>query len=334
MKPVVGGVGPGSGELLGKRVFLSGGAGFIGSTLVGRLVDDNQVVVYDSFKRDSLSGRPYASHPNLKCIVGDVLDGEAIARAMQGAEIVVHLAAVAGVDTVIKSPTTTMEVNLLGTHNFLRAAHALPRCERAVTFSTSEVFGTYAYRVSESDTVTTGAVGEARWIYAVSKLAGEHMTYAYYKEFGLPAASIRPFNVYGPGQIGEGAIHVFVMRALRGDDLEIHGEGDQIRSWTYIDDMVDGVLRVMARPQAVGESFNIGNPRGTVTINALAELVIAITGSRSKIVHVPRPGVDVELRIPSIEKARSLLEFTPRVDLHEGLERTVNWYRTSRPDPA
>jgi dTDP-glucose 4,6-dehydratase len=198
-----------------------------------------------------------------------------------------------------------------------------------VTFSTSEVFGTYAYRVSEGDTVTTGAVGEARWTYAVSKLAGEHLTYAYYKEFGLPAVIVRPFNVYGPGQVGEGAIHVFVKRALRGEDLEIHGEGDQIRSWTYIDDMIGGMLLAMERPEAVGESFNIGNPRGTVTINGLAELVLAVTGSRSKIIHVPKVSADVELRVPSIDKARALLSFQPKDDLREGIERTVAWYRSA-----
>ena len=319
--------------LRGKRIFLSGGGGFIGSTLAGRLLDDNEIIVFDTFKRDSLSGKPYARHVNLRRVEGDVLDLEAITRAMAGAEVAVHMAAIAGVDTVLQSPTTTMAVNMLGTLNFLKAAHAQRCCERVVTFSTSEVFGTYAYRVSESDTVTTGAVGEARWTYAVSKLASEHLTYAYYKEFGLPAVIIRPFNVYGPGQVGEGAIHTFVNRALRGEDLQIHGDGDQIRSWTYIDDMIDGILLVMERQEAVGESFNIGNPRGTVTINGLAELVLAVTGSRSKIVHVPKVSADVELRVPSIDKARALLGFTPQVDLREGMERTVMWYR-SRMEPS
>ena len=311
----------------GKRIFLSGGAGFIGSTLAGLLLDDNEIVVYDTFKRDSLSGKPFARHVNLRRIEGDVLDLDAITRAMAGAEVAVHMAAIAGVDTVLKSPTATMSVNMVGTLNFLKAAHAQPCCGRVVTFSTSEVFGTYAYRVSESDTVTTGAVGEARWTYAVSKLASEHLTYAYYKEFGLPAVIVRPFNVYGPGQVGEGAIHTFVHRALRGEDLQIHGDGDQIRSWTYIDDMIGGILLVMERAEAVGESFNIGNPRGTVTINGLAELVLSVTGSRSKIVHVAKTAADVELRVPSIDKARALLGFTPQVDLREGMERTVMWYR-------
>lgn len=313
--------------ITGKKIFLTGGAGFIGATLVGRLVNENKIVVYDNFGRDSLDSKPYRRHENLTVVQGDILDFPKLQSAMAGANIVVHLAAIAGVDTVIKSPTATMEINILGTDHVLKAARQLKGCERVMTFSTSEVFGTYAYRVSENDTVTTGAVGEARWTYAVSKLAGEHLSYAYYKEFGLPTVIVRPFNVYGPGQIGEGAIHVFVKRALRNEDLIINGEGDQIRSWTYIDDMVDGLLLGLESPDAVGQSFNIGNPRGTITINGLADLVIAVTESRSKIVHVPKSMVDVELRIPSIEKGRKLLNFQPKVDLREGLKRTAAWYR-------
>ncbi|MCL4491198.1 MAG: GDP-mannose 4,6-dehydratase [Nitrospirae bacterium] len=313
----------------GKRIFITGGAGFIGSTLAGCLVNDNEIIIYDNFERDSLSGSPYVSHPNLRKVKGDILDLEKMKKAMSEAHIVVHMAAIAGVDTVIKSPTTTMRVNMLGTYNLMEAARTLSCCERLVTFSTSEVFGTYAYRVSESDTVTTGAVGEARWTYAVSKLAGEHLAYAYYKEFGMPVTIIRPFNVYGPGQVGEGAIHTFVKRSLMGEDLMIHGDGDQIRSWTYIEDMIDGILLALAREEAIGESFNLGNPRGTATINALAELIVSIIDSPSRIVHVPKPGADVELRMPSIEKARKLLGFEPQIDLRQGIERTVAWYRAS-----
>lgn len=310
-----------------RTIFLTGGAGFIGAELIGRLIDRNRIVVYDTFERDSLSTKSYRTHPHLRKIRGSVLDSRLLGSSMKGANVVIHLAAVAGVDTVLKSPTRTMEVNLLGTANVLAAAKRLPKCDRVVVFSTSEVFGTYAYRVSESDTTTSGAVGEARWIYAVSKLAGEHMAYAHHKEFGLPTVIVRPFNVYGPGQIGEGAIHVFVKRAIAGRDIEIHGEGDQIRSWIYIDDMVNALLLLLTNRKAVGESFNIGNPRGTITINALAEMIAALTASRSKIMHVPRKHADVELRIPSIEKARRLLGFTPEIDLKEGLLRTIEWYR-------
>ena len=120
---------------------------------------------------------------------------------------------------------------------------------------------------------TQGSVGEARWTYAVSKLAGEHMAHAYHDELGLPTTSVRPFNVFGPGQIGGGAIRAFIEAALAGRDLVIHGDGSQIRAWCYVDDMVEGVLLCLERPEAVGQSFNIGNARSAVTIYDLAQRV-------------------------------------------------------------
>jgi dTDP-glucose 4,6-dehydratase len=199
--------------------------------------------------------------------------------------------------------------------------------ERFVDFSTSEVFGTHVYHAEEMSATTLGSVGEARWTYAVSKLAAEHLVHNYGKETGLPTVSIRPFNVFGPRQVGVGAIHTFVVRALMNQPLEIHGDGNQIRAWCYIDDMVEGILLTLTRPEAVGHVFNIGNPKGTVTINTLAEKIRALAGSQSEIVFVKKNYVDVELRIPSIQKAAELLGFQPKVDLNEGLSRTIEWYR-------
>src|SRR6185503_5548457 len=155
---------------------------------------------------------------------------------------------------------------------------------RLIEFSTSEVFGTYAFRVDETSATTQGSVGEARWTYAVSKLAGEHMAHAYHQEYGLPTASVRPFNVYGPGQIGGGAIRAFIEAALAGRDLVIHGDGSQIRAWCYVDDMVAGTLLCLERPEAVGQAFNIGNRRSTVTIHDLAQRVKRLTGAPGEIV--------------------------------------------------
>jgi nucleoside-diphosphate-sugar epimerase len=199
--------------------------------------------------------------------------------------------------------------------------------QRFIDFSTSEVFGTYAYKVTEGDVTSLGAVGEARWTYAVSKLATEHLAHNYRIEYGLPALSIRPFNIYGPGQVGEGAIHRFVVKALRGEDLEIHNEGSQIRAWCYIDDIVEAVLLGLERPEAVGQAFNVGNSRSVCTIYDLARHVIRLSGSKSKLVFVQWPFADVELRIPNIDKARRLLGYEPKVDLDEGLLRTIQWYR-------
>src|SRR5436309_3257674 len=314
--------------LSGKRILLTGGAGFIGSTLARRLLAENEVVALDNLHRDALSATELAEHPNLTFLRADVLDSDTVRNAAQGATHIVHLAAIAGVDTVRESPVRTMRVNLIGTYNVLEAALATrDSVERLVEFSTSEVFGTYAYKVAETTVTTTGSVGDARWTYAVSKLAGEHMAHAYHDELGLPIVSVRPFNVYGPGQIGGGAIRAFIEAALAGRDLVIHGDGSQIRAWCFVDDMVDAVLLCLERPEAVGQSFNVGNASSTVTIYYLALRVKRLIGCPGEIVFQRLHYEDVELRIPNVYMARERLGWEPQVELVEGLQRTIAWYR-------
>jgi nucleoside-diphosphate-sugar epimerase len=311
-----------------KRVLLTGGAGFIGSSLARRLLPDNDVVVLDTGHRDCLSGSDIAAHPRLEHRVGDVCDPDTVREAMEGCHLVVHLAAIAGVDTVLTMPVRTMQVSLLGTHHVLEAARGNPRIERVIDFSTSEVFGSYAYNVREGDLTSLGAVGEARWTYAVSKLATEHLAHNYHKQYGLPALSVRPFNIYGPGQVGEGAIHRFIVQALHGRTVTVHNDGGQIRAWCYIDDMVAGILLCLERPEAVGQAFNIGNPRSVVTIDDLARRIVRLAESPSEVAYVPWNHPDVELRIPNIDKARRLLGYEPAVGLDDGLARTIAWYRS------
>jgi nucleoside-diphosphate-sugar epimerase len=314
--------------LSGKRIVITGGAGFIGTTLARRLVTENEVIAVDNLHRNALAGTELERHANFSFVETDVLDGRALARVVHGATHLVHAAAIAGVDTVRESPVRTMRVNLIGTYNALEAALATQdTIERVVEFSTSEVFGAYAYKVDEEHVTTQGSVGEARWTYAVSKLAGEHMAHAYHDELGLPIVCVRPFNVYGPGQIGGGAIRAFIETALAGHDLVIHGDGSQIRAWCYVDDMVDALLLALEHPSAVGESFNIGNPRSAVTIYDLAQRIKRLTGCPGELVFAPLHYTDVELRVPNVEKARRLLGFEPKVELDEGLERTIAWYR-------
>lgn len=314
-----------------KTIFITGGAGFIGASLSKRLVDDNKIIIYDNLARNVIKDSGIENHPNLTIIKGDILDFEHLKKSIPvKVDQVLHMAAIAGIDTVIRSPIQTMKVNMVGTYNVLEALRErglINKVERFIYFSTSEVFGITAFRAEEKAPTRLQPVGEARWSYAVSKLAGEHLTFSYHKELGLKAVTLRPFNVYGSGQVGEGAIHHFVVRAIRGEPLTIHGEGDQIRSWCYIDDMVDGILLAMSKEEAIGEVFNIGNPKGTVTILELAKKIIRLANSKSTIVHTPRSYVDVELRIPSIEKAQRILGYQPKVDLDEGIKRTIEWYR-------
>jgi UDP-glucose 4-epimerase len=314
---------------------LTGGAGFIGTTLSRRLIDENEILILDNLHRDALASTDLAAHPNLTFVQADVLDADAVADTLRGATHIVHLAAIAGVDTVLESPVRTMRVNLIGTYNVLEAAHATQETvERLVDFSTSEVFGRHAYKVEEVHETAQGSVGEARWTYAVSKLAGEHLAHSYYDEFGLPTCSLRPFNVYGPGQIGGGAIRAFIETILAGEDLVIHGDGSQIRAWCYVDDLVDALLLVLERPDAVGEVYNIGNPRSVVTVFDLAVRIRRLMDVDTEITFRPLHYTDVEMRIPNIEKARRELGWQPLVDLDEGLAKTIAWYRERQPAPA
>lgn len=310
----------------GKKIFITGGAGFIGSTLAERFLDENEVTIYDNFDRDTISTKGIFNHSNLNVVKGDILDAESVVKHSEGSNIFVHAAAIAGIDNSLKSPVNTMNVNLIGTSNALEAAlRNLDHLERFVEFSTSEIFGSMAYMAEENSSAVTGAVGEARWTYSVSKLAGEHLTHAYFKEHGLPTVSVRPFNIYGPGQTGEGAISVMIRRALRGDDLFVFGDGSQIRAWCYIDDMIEALLQLTSNSKAVGESLNIGNARAVTTIYALAQTICRLLNSKSEIIFKPPLSADIELRIPSTKKAKDLLGFTAKVDLEEGILKTAQW---------
>jgi UDP-glucose 4-epimerase len=312
-----------------KTIFITGGAGFIANSIISRLVDNNRIVVYDNFHRDTLSSSAYANHANITIVKGDVLDLESLTNAMKGCDIVIHAAGIAGIDTVIKDPVKTMRVNMIGTANALEAAHVNNITERFIDFSTSEIFGSYAFKSTETDNTVSGSAGEARWTYAVSKLAGEHLAHAYYKKYNLPTVTVRPFNVYGPGQTGEGAIQIFIKKALKNEDIIINGDGNQIRAWCFVDDFVDCIMLALEEKNAIGESFNIGNARAVTTILGLAEAVLRVLKSDSKIIFRNALSADVELRIPSVEKAKQILNFKSQVDLEEGVLKTAAWMKAN-----
>ncbi len=310
-----------------KKIFITGGAGFIANTLISKLIEDNFIVAFDNFHRDTITGSKYFNHKNITIIKGDVLNYEMLQQSMKGSDIVVHAAAIAGIDTVIKKPTQTMRVNMIGTANALESAYKNNVKERFIDFSTSEVFGSYAFKSREDSDTVSGSAGEARWTYAVSKLAGEHLSAAYHKEFGLPVVCVRPFNVYGPGQTGEGAIQIFIKKALKNEDITIYGEGSQIRAWCYVDDFVEGLMMCLEDKKAIGESFNIGNQRAVVTTYGLAQTICRVLNSKSKIIFAPPLSADIELRIPSVEKMEKILGFKAKVDLEDGILKTAEWFR-------
>lgn len=311
-----------------KRIFITGGAGFIANTLISNLIEDNTIVVFDNFHRDTISNSKFAKHPNLIIIKGDVLDKELLTSSMKGSDIVVHAAGIAGIDTVIKDPVKTMTVNMIGTANALEAARINQVSDRFIDFSTSEIFGSMAFKSSETDETVSGSAGEARWTYAVSKLAGEHLTHAYHSQYQLPTVTVRPFNVYGPGQTGEGAMQIFIKKALKNEDIFINGDGSQIRAWCYVDDFVDCLMRCLENPKAIGESFNLGNARAVITTLGLAQTVCRVLNSKSQIKFRDQLSADIELRIPSVKKTEEVLGFKAQVDLEEGILRTAEYFKS------
>jgi UDP-glucose 4-epimerase len=310
-----------------KNIFITGGAGFIANTLIRNLIENNKVTAYDNFHRDTLTNSGFAEHQNLTIVKGDVLDGELLTKSMAGADLVIHAAGIAGIDTVIKNPVKTMQVNMIGTANALEAAKINNVKERFVDFSTSEIFGSMAYKSTEDSNTVAGSAGEARWVYAVSKLAGEHLTHAYFKQYNLPTVTVRPFNVYGPGQTGEGAIQIFIKRAIKNEDIFINGDGSQIRAWCYVDDFVDCLMCCLEDPKAVGESFNLGNARAVITTLGLAQTVCRVLASESNILFRDELSADIELRIPSVKKTEKLLGFKAKVDLEEGILKTAEYFK-------
>lgn len=316
-------------DIKGKTIFITGGTGFIGSRIAERLIQDNRIVIYNNQIRNALQYSPIKDHKNLQCIQGNVVDQVKLVAAIEETqpEYIIHCAAVAGVDAVIKDPVNTLEVNIDGSHNVLKGALKVKNLKRVIMFSTSEIFGSESMMSTEVMPAVIGAVGEARWTYALSKLATEHYAHAYFLKHKIPTVILRPFNIYGPGQVGEGALSIFIQKALRNDTIEVHGDGHQIRAWCYVDDIVEASLTVLSHPKAVGESFNIGNNRSTVSIQTLAETVVQLLRSSSRIVHIPRPYVDIELRSPNTTKAEEMLGFVAKMELEEGILLTTEYYK-------
>lgn len=316
-------------ELKGKRIFITGGAGFIGSHIIERIIDNNEIVVFDNLHRNALDYTNLKQHKNLKLIKGDILDVETLEKSIDNMDILIHMAAIAGVSTVVSKPTTTLKINLLGSYNVFEACKK-KGINRFIVFSTSEVYGPNVYKAEESGLTTLGPIGKPRWVYAMSKLASEFLAESYQREYGIKFTSVRPFNVYGPRQIGEGAIHNFIVRVLKNEPLIVHAPGNQVRSWCYIDDMTDALESILTNKNSEGEVFNIGNPEATSTTLQTAETVIRLSNSSSKIEFEELKYPEVNIRVPSIEKAKRILNFKPKIGFEQGIKKTIEWYKAQK----
>ena len=317
--------------LRNKRILLTGGAGFIGSALCRRLVRENTILVFDNYRRNALQYFKQSGVADIEVVQGDILDPVLFKGVVSifKPQIVIHLAAMAGVTDYYQQPVKTLEVNAVGTYNVLQAIKD-SALEKFLYFSTSEVYGPLVFGAKEDGNTAQGNIKQVRWNYGISKLAGEAMAFAFGGQYNIPMTSVRPFNIYGPGQVGEGAIQIFIRKALKNETINVTGDGNQLRAWCFIEDFIDGVICVLENKKTDGEIFNLGNPEGTVTILRLAKDIISYADSKSKIKLIPHKGVDIDLRVPNIRKAEEMFGFTPKVMLEEGLKKSIKWYRETK----
>jgi UDP-glucose 4-epimerase len=311
-----------------KTIVITGGAGFIGSALGKKLAAHNQVILLDTvFRQKPVEFIGLLGHPNVRAIEGNLLNGIDLGGLCRDADMVVHTAALLGVSRVCNAGRHTLETNYEGTSRLLRALEGNNKLQRLIYFSTSEVFGVNSFRVNENTPPSVGPIAESRWSYAIAKLASEHLAKAYFRETGMPITIVRPFNIFGPGRTGEHAMLRFILNALDGEPLLVHGDGSQIRSWCYIDDFCAALLLMLEKPEAVGEDFNIGNASNTLTVGELAHKVVDLCRSDTPITFVEHPFPDISIRVPSVAKAQSQLGYHPRYDLNSGMLLTIEWYR-------
>ena len=320
------------------RVLVTGGAGYIGSHLVDRLLSQGHAVtVVDDLSTGRLAHvEHHLRNDRFAFHQGTILDQALVSQLVSDADMVYHLAATVGVTYIVRDPLASIMTNVHGTENVLRAAAAAGR--PVLLASTSEIYGKnprVPFR-EDSDRVL-GPTSVARWSYSTSKALDEHLLYAY-AERGLPGAIVRYFNSYGPGMdpAGYGSVIArFINQALDARALTVHGDGTQTRCFTFVDDTVSGTIAAAERASTAVEAYNIGASRET-SILEIAELILNLSGSSSSIEHVPYvdafgPGFeDSPRRVPDVAKAREALGFQAQVTLEEGLSRTIDWYRRGR----
>jgi dTDP-glucose 4,6-dehydratase len=310
-------------DLGGRRIVVTGGAGFLGSHLCDALIDGGaRVLCLDNFStghEDNI--RHLRDHDRFSVTVHDVTQYLSVSGDV---DAVLHLASPASPVDYLRLPIQTLKVGSLGTHNALGLAKA--KGARFLLASTSEVYGDpQVHPQPETYWGHVNPIGP-RGVYDEAKRFGEAIAFAYHRTHGVDIRIARIFNTYGPRmRLDDGrAIPTFIQQALAGEPLTVHGDGQQTRSVCYVDDLIAGLMALLTS-DLVGP-VNLGNEH-EVTVLALAERVIEVTGSGSRIEFLPRPVDDPQVRRPDTRLARDELGWSPTIDLDEGLARTIAWYR-------
>ena len=317
------------------RTLVTGGAGYIGSHLVDRLVHLNhEVTVIDDLSTGNLTNLQ-AVHSDIRFVEATILDADIVDTLVADADVVFHLAAAVGVGHIIEQPLRSLVINTKGAENVITACVKHDR--KLLLASTSEIYGkTAKMPMSEDDDRVLGSTTVARWGYSTAKAIDEHLALAH-AQHGLRMSIVRYFNSYGPrlDPRGYGSVVANLMRqAIDNEPLTVHGDGSQTRCFTYVDDTVEGTLRAALDLRGEGKIFNVGNDHETSIID-LATTIIAMTGSSSAVQHISyeqrfgKGFEDTKRRIPDVQRARAVLDFNAGVSLQDGLQRTLAWWRAT-----
>jgi len=316
-----------------KKILITGGAGFIGSHLAEKLLNDNkEVFIVDNLSTGRLENIEHLkNNKNFHFIKGSVLD-EALMKELIGkVEQVYHLAAAVGVKKILKEPLDCILTNITGTEIVLKAAEK--RKIKVFIASSSEVYGKGdKIPFKEEDDRIYGSVYNNRWIYAFSKGVDEFLGLAYFKEKNLPVVVVRFFNVIGPRQVGRYGMVVpsFVKQALNNEPVTVYGDGEQTRSFADVEDIVNALVKLMTVKEAEGRVINLGADR-EISINNLAKKVIEITKSSSKITHIPYSQAypdgfeDLKRRVPDISNIRRMIGYEPKFSLEETIKKIIKY---------
>jgi len=319
------------------KALITGGAGFIGSHLAERLLEDgHEVMVLDNLSTGSIDNITHLKgRSGFSYTIESVTNESLLAELIDGSDVVFHLAAAVGVKLIVEQPVHTIETNVHGTEVVLK--HANKKKKLVFIASTSEVYGKSTdVPFREAADLVLGPSAKHRWAYACSKLIDEFLALAYWKEKKLPVIVVRLFNTVGPRQTGQYGMVVptFVRQALAGQPITVFGDGTQQRSFTYVGDVVEALVRLAADKRAIGEVFNIGN-MGEITIADLAARVKAMTGSCSPIHYIPYDQAyeegfeDMPRRVPDISKIRAFVGYEPKVQLDEILRTVIEHMRAN-----
>jgi len=313
------------------KVFITGGAGFIGSHMATRLIErGDSVLVLDDLSTGEMDNIAHlVEHPRFDYRIGTATDVPLVTELVDRCDVTIHLAAAVGVKLIVERPVHTIETNVRATEVVLGAA--AKKRKTVLIASTSEVYGK-GTRIPfrEEDDLALGATSHSRWAYACSKALDEWLGLAYWREKRVPVIVTRFFNTVGPRQTGRYGMVVptFAGQAVAGEPITVYGSGEQSRCFGHVRDAVEAVLRLIETPTAVGQVFNVGSDE-EVTIRQLAEAVRAAAGSASPIVHVPYSEAyaegfeDLQRRVPDVSKLERVIGFRPRTPLGEILADVV-----------